>query len=434
MLFLLNALNQWLNSPKSCIIRSSATRGLKRGNAMMNSKEENNAVTQTGVDPAEARLDVLAGEAFQSRTNAFGYPVNQKSQLISFYKWLMGSGLNLTMTNNAGDPFDDEAHLVNTLTLEREAVEYYGPLFGFERGDLWGIVTFSGTDGNNHGLYFGSKYLEKKTGKKPVVYVSDAAHYSSRRLADLQNLELALIPSDVHGRMIPEKLDKALADDRPALVVYAMGTTFKGGVDDQRALNAVLARHPSVAVYRHIDAALFGGYIPYSRYRDVLDRRVQPFDSIAFSGHKMLGMDEPAGVFLTTMEVKNNQNPYQVSYLNASMPMISCSRSAVSPLKIWWIIQHTSREDFTEQTNTMLENAAWLKGELDGLGWPAWLEPMSNTVYFKRPPASVVKKYGLAPDCDDRLGGDLSHVVMQHVTRERLRVFLDELKTAAALR
>ena len=31
--------------------------------------------------------------------------------------------------------------------------------------------------------YFGSRYLEKKTGKKPVVYVSDAAHYSNMRLS-----------------------------------------------------------------------------------------------------------------------------------------------------------------------------------------------------------------------------------------------------------
>jgi len=42
-----------------------------------------------------------------------------------------------------------------------------------------------------------------------------------------------------------------------------------------------------------------------------------------------------------------------------------------------------------------------------------------------------VKKYGLAPDHDDRLGGDLSHlIVMQHVSKERLTRFLDDLKAA----
>ena len=42
-----------------------------------------------------------------------------------------------------------------------------------------------------------------------------------------------------------------------------------------------------------------------------------------------------------------------------------------------------------------------------------------------------MSKYGLAPDSDERLGGPLSHiVVMQHVTRERLQVFLDDLAAA----
>ena len=142
-------------------------------------------------------------------------------------------------------------------------------------------------------------------------------------------------------------------------------------------------------------------------------------------------MDEPAGFFLTTMEIIKNQNPYEVAYLNGSMPMINCSRSAVTPLKFWWIFQHTSREAFIEQATAMLDNAKRLKEAFDHLGWPAWLEPMSNTVYFKRPPQSIVDKYGLAPDFDERLGGELSHiVVMQHVTEKRLMTFIDELAAA----
>ncbi len=382
------------------------------------------------IDPAEVRLDNLAASIVTSKKYSFGYPVNQKSRLIGFYRWLSGSGLNLAMVNNAGDPFDTESsHLLNSLEFEREDIELLGPLYGFDLDNLWGIITFSGTDGNNHGVYFGAKYLENKTKKKPVMYVSDAAHYSSRRLADMQNLEMVLIPSDIHGAMIPEELEKALVPDRPALMVYAMGTTFKGGIDDQDALNAVLARHPSIEVYRHIDAALFGGYLPYTRYKDIVNRKVHPFDSIAISGHKFFGMDEPGGFFLTTMDVKNNQNPYEISYLNCSMPMINCSRSAMTPIKFWWIFQHTSKEDFTKQAEDILEGALWLKKEMDALSWPAWLEPMSNTVYFKRPSESLVRKYTLAPDYDERLGGDLSHiVVLQHATEERLQTFLDDLK------
>ena len=301
-------------------------------------------MNQNTIDNAQARLDAFAAEMVTRKLQEFGYPVNQKSPLVSFYKWFAGSGLNLAMVNNAGDPFDENcSHALNSLIYEREVIEYLGPLYGFEKDNLWGIVTFSGTDGNNHGIYFGSKYLERKTKQKPVIYVSDSAHYSSRRLADLQNLDLVLIPSDVHGCMIPEAFEKSLIPDRPALVVYAMGTTFKGGIDDFTALDSILDRHPSITVYRHIDAALFGGYLPYTRFKDTADRRIHPFDSIAVSGHKFFGMDEPAGFFMTTREILKNQNPYEVTYLNGSMPMISCSRSAITPLKFWWIFQHTSR-------------------------------------------------------------------------------------------
>ena len=397
---------------------------------MENVKSENSRrITEEDFAQAEARLDQFAGDIVVRKSHDLGYPVNQKSKLVGFYKWLSGSGINLAMVNNAGDPFNIHGTHPNSLAFEREVIEYFGPLYGFDLNDLWGIVTFSGTDGNNHGLYFGAKYLERKTQMKPIVYVSDSAHYSTRRLADLQNLDLRLIPSDVHGSMIPEELEKALEPERPALIVFAMGTTFKGAVDDQDRLNAVLDKYPSMAVYRHIDAALFGGYIPHSEFKDVLDRNIHPFDSIAISGHKYFGMDEPAGIFLTTAEIKNNQNPYSVSYLNGSMPMINCSRSAMSPLKLWWIIKHTSEESFVRQTERMLETAKWLKSEFDRLGIPAWLEPMSNTVYFKRPAQEICKKYDLAPDHDERLGGDLSHiVVMQHVSREHLAPFLDELR------
>ncbi len=390
-------------------------------------KEE--STTSEAVDPAREELDELTAKLLEEKSMNLGYPVNQNMQLAGFYDWLTESGFDTLMANNAGDPFDNANHYhINAMSYEREVIDFFGPLYGFDPKDLWGIVTFSGTDGNDHGIYFGSKYLEAKTKQKPIVYVSDAAHYSNMRLADLQNLELVLVPADEHGCMIPEEFEKMLVKDRPVLVVYAMGTTFKGGVDDQAAINAVLAKYPDIEVYRHVDAALFGGYLPYTEYKDAVDRRVQHFDSIAVSGHKFFGMDEPAGIFLTTMEIKDNQNPYNVPYLDGDMPMINCSRSALSPLKLWWIIKHNGIEGFAEQANGMLERAQWLKDQLDGMGWPAWIEPMSNTVYFKRPSADIVDKYNLAADQDDRLGGDLSHiVVMQHVTEERLQGFLDDL-------
>lgn len=379
-------------------------------------------------DDVKKQLDAYADYVVKQKSIELGYPVNQNSQLDGFYKWYVDKKVYSAMVNNAGDPFAFSNTYMTALNFERNVIEFFGPLYGFDKDNLWGIVTNSGTDGNNHGIYFGAKYLEKKTHKKPVLYVSQDAHYSNMRLADLQNLDIVIIPADEHGCMIPKEFEKLLIKNRPALIVYAVGTTFKGGTDNQDAINAILAKYPSITVYRHIDAALFGGYLPYTKYRDAVNRKVHPFDSIAISGHKFFGMDEPAGIFLSTKEVKENQNPYNVSYINGSMPMINCSRSSVAPIKLWWIINSVGINGFTKQADKILENAAWLKNELDKLNWPAWLEPMSNTVYFKRPPVAVSNKYHLAPEYDDRLGGELSHiVVMQHVNKKHLKEFLNDL-------
>ena len=238
----------------------------------------------------------------------FGYPVNEQSALSDFYKWYTASGMDVVNINNAGDPMTDNPSDWSSQHFEREVIEYFAPLYGFKKDKVWGIVTHSGTDGNNHGIYFGAKYLYNKTGKMPIVYVSDEAHYSNYRICDLQNLDVRLIKSDDMGRMIPEELEKALDHSRPVLMVYAMGSTFKGAIDDQEALNAVLDKYPNLQVYRHVDAALFGGYLPFTVHKDMVNSKKLRFDAIAVSGHKFFGIDSPCGLFLCTREIYDNQS------------------------------------------------------------------------------------------------------------------------------
>ena len=361
----------------------------------------------------------------------FGYPANQNSALREFYEWYLGSGMYGVNLNNAGDPMNGQPWKMSSSTFEREVIEYFAPLYGFEKDKVWGIVTHSGTDGNNHGIYFGANYLYNKTGKMPVVYVSDEAHYSNMRLCDLQNLDLKLIKSDAMGRMIPEELEKALDTSRPALMVYAMGSTFKGAIDDQEALNAVLDKHPEVMVYRHVDAALFGGYLPFTVHKDMVSHKKMRFDAIAISGHKFFGIDSPSGLFLCTKETYDNQDNFQVTYLNGNMKMINCSRDAVQPLKFWWMIRKVGFEQWSKQANGMMECTAYLKAQLDKIGWPCWRNEYSNTVFFKRPSKEICDEYVLALGYDERFGGDLAHVVvMQHVTKEKIDKFIAALKNS----
>lgn len=375
------------------------------------------------------KLDEWVEAWKEGQSTYFGYPANQQSSMRDFYQWYLSTGMESVNLNNAGDPMTDTPWPMSSQAFERDVIEYFAPLYGFTLDDVWGIVTHSGTDGNNHGIYFGTNYLRNRTGLEPIVYVSDEAHYSNLRLAHLQNLEVRLIKSDPMGRMIPEELEKALDTGRPALIIYAMGSTFKGAIDDMPALNALLARHPEIpGIYRHVDAALFGGYLPFTRYRDMVNRTAVGYESIAISGHKFFGIDSPSGLFFCTREIYDNQSDFNVTYLNSNMRMISCSRDAVQPLKFWWLIKKVGAEGWTRQAEQMMDCADYLKRRLDAIGWTAWKNEFSNTVFFKRPSPEIVARYTLAQGHDDRFGGDLAHVVvMQQVTREKIDGFIDAL-------
>lgn len=378
-----------------------------------------------------ARLDALAEEIHRRRATAIGYPNNQNTDLEEFYRWYEKSKLYEVALNNVGDPRLPSLFALNTHQLENEVIDFFAPLYGFSLEDCWGMVTNSGTDGNMHGMYFGVKTLQHANKALPVCYVSEEAHYSIKRLADLMNLELCLIKTDRSGRMMVEEFDKALDPSRSALVVVAMGTTFKGAIDDRAAINAVVRERKPVGVYVHLDAALFGGYLPFTTHRELVDRKLADFDSVAVSGHKFFGCDEPMGFFLTTKATVTRTNPFNVTYLNESVPTISCSRNALTVLKFWWKVQKTGKAGFEEQAQAILAMAQYLKGQFDKLGHEAWRDEHSNTVYFHRPSEEIMKKYELAPDYDDRLGGALAHiVVMQHVTVELIDRFIEEVRVS----
>lgn len=358
-----------------------------------------------------------------------GYPINEGFELKEFYDWYDEHDLANVFLNNVGDPNNEKAVNFGTLYIEREIIKTLAPLYGFEKDDVWGFVSAGGSDSNNHGIYYGRNYLESLTKMKPILYASAESHYSNMRLAQLQQLETRRIPTDDMGKMIPEEFRKALDNTRPALIIFSMGTTFKGGIDDEKAINKIIEEINPPAVYRHVDAALFGGYLAFTEFSSKVNKKIYGYDSISISGHKFFGNDEPCGLYFTTKEVMEYQNPNNVTYLIGSVPTILCSRSAISSLKIYYILKKYGIEGLQKQAKQMLENAAYLKSRLDEIGWPAWVScKESNTIFFKAPEFDIMKKYYLARDFDDRYGGELAHiVVMQSVTKEIIDEFISDI-------
>lgn len=365
----------------------------------------------------QQRLDELARRILSHKDQVAGYPVNQETDLDGFYAWYTRLGLQRSVMNNVGDPRKTSPYSLNTHAFENEVIDDFAELYGFQPGKYWGFVTASGTDGNSHGIYFGRKALASKAQQAPILYVSEEAHYSIKKLADVQNLELRLIKALEMGQMDIRDFERQLDPERPALVVVAMGTTFKGAIDDQAAIRRVLTTRHRGPHYIHLDAALFGGFLPYASGDgwQLVHQQIQRFDSIAVSGHKFFGFDEPMGIFITTQDTFRRLNPFHVPYLNDAVPTISCSRSAISPLKFWWKLHATPLSALRQQANEMLDGAETLLARLRETGIRAWKNPYSNTVFFERPDAGVMRDYDLAPEEDPAFGKVAHFVVMPHV-------------------
>ena len=131
---------------------------------------------------------------------------------------------------------------------------------------------------------------------------------------------------------------------------------------------------------------------------------------------------------MSRKEVIEAQTGFKVAYLNNDMPLISCSRSGLAPLKFYWILTHVGPDKFKEEAQAMLENTAYLVQKFKQIGYPAWCMPYSNTVFFKRPAQEIRNKYSLANGYNPKFGGDLSHiVVMQHVKKNIIDEFIEDL-------
>lgn len=375
------------------------------------------------------KLNALAKDILAHKYNQLGYPFNQDTGMEHFYDWLAKSGLGKITLINVGDPYKTDWDMLNTDYFEREAINFIANHYGFENNH-WGVLSNGGTDGNMHGVYFGRKALWTKCKIPPILYVSREAHYSLQKIGDIQNIETRIINSLPMGQMDTEDLERKMSAERPALIAIAIGGTFKGAIDDQQAINEVIKRVNPPAVYKHLDAALFGGYLPYledESARDIVNAKKSGFDSVAVSGHKFLSMNEPIGIFICRKEVLESVNENPVEYLNGTIPTLNCSRSGFDALKLYWRIKTLGENGLQKEAEHTLKMSELLYKKMKATGIEVWKNPYSDTIIFRRPDREKVKKYALACGSDETLGL-LSHiVVMQYFTPELIEEIVKDI-------
>ena len=333
-----------------------------------------------------------------------GYPVNQNFDYSALYP-LLGYA-----ANNIGDPFGYSRYQSNTHETEREVVRTVAELVRLPADDAWGYVTAGGTEGNMYGIYVGREML-----RDPIAYFSQDTHYSVLKILHVLNVRNIMIRSQENGEIDYDDLRESIRinRDKPALVVANIGTTMKGAIDDLRRINGIIEELALPRSYIHADAALSGMILPF-----VDDP--QPFgfdsgiDSIAISGHKMIGSPLPCGVVVTKKEY-TAQIGRAIEYVGALDTTLLGSRNAITPVIIWYSLTKHGRDGFRRIVAQMLDTAEYAVQQFNANGIPAWRAKNSVTVVFPRPSPYVLFQWQLAPL------DDIAHLItMPHVTREMI--------------
>ncbi|MEX0332197.1 MAG: pyridoxal-dependent decarboxylase [Puniceicoccaceae bacterium] len=375
-----------------------------------------------------------------------GYPINMNTPPEGFFEWkkqLSEVGLDRFAYNNVGNPKVHSHIPFNTHPMEREVIRHFGNVFHFPPDNAWGFLSHSGTDSNMHGMYYGRTILHGKTGLVPKAYFTKEAHYSMQILRDLLGMEWVEVGTLPDGAMDTADLARCLADnpDHPALVCATTGTTFKGAVDSIDAIGKVLGDR---VAYLHVDAALFGGYLPHTEFARELFQTVDGrhrYDSIAVSCHKFFGVASPAGLFVTTQRTFDDflrlfSGVHDPEYILHVPGTITCSRDGVKPAEF---LYHCKEEAVTQRiadTQLILHNARYLYRQLKEHYphlQPVLANELSNTVYFRKPDDVLVNKYSLATmklQKEDRQEAYAHIVVMPHATQPVLDHFLEDLAKA----
>jgi histidine decarboxylase len=379
-----------------------------------------------------------------------GYPINMAEPPDTFFQWrkqLADVGIGRLAFNNVGNPYVRSHIPFNTHWMEREVIDRFAERYGFEPSGTWGFLTNSGTDSNMHGMYMGRTILKHRTGILPKVYFTREAHYSIQILRDLLALDWIEVDTHPDGSMDPRSLERLLTMNRshPAVVVATVGTTFKGAIDPIDGIRSALSSHEA---FLHVDAALFGGYLPHTEFADgLIHSRVtngaraplSRYDSIAVSCHKFFGFPAPAGLFMTSRKNFDEFHGYfsQVhdpEYVRQIPGTITCSRDAVKPAEFYFYSSESAFSQQREDARAILRNAAYLHDELKmhfSHLRPVRANDRSNTIYFRKPGEALVDRYSLATmslTYDGKPEPYAHVVVMPHASRGILDRFLQDLE------
>ncbi|MBN2022077.1 MAG: histidine decarboxylase [Pirellulales bacterium] len=363
------------------------------------------------------RLDDLYAMIEREAATFIGYPCSAIFDYRALYPFLSHP------INNVGDPFVPSNFHLNTHVFEREVLEIFGELTHIPADAFWGYITNGGTEGNMYGIFLGRELFPDG-----VVYYSEDTHYSVSKILRCLHVRNIMIKSQPDGRIDLEDLRETIRihRDLPPIIFANVGTTMRGAVDDLVGIRQILDDLAVHRSYIHADAALSGMILPFVDDPQPWDFRAG-LDSISISGHKMIGSPMPCGVCLAK-KVYVDRIARSIEYVGTLDTTILGSRSAITPLFLWYAFRTVGLEGFRRRIKYCFEVADYAVAELGRIGRNAWRHANSVTVVFDRPAPEVISKWQLA------VQNAIAHVItMPHVTRERIDCLVADVARASSV-
>jgi len=317
--------------------------------------------------------------------------------------------------------------------MEQELIHTLNHLVGFDEGD--GIMVSGGTMANMVAMML-ARHRQCPNikeqgfgGQQLVAYVSELAHYSFEKAANVLGIgtqNLISVKSDDQGCLDPEALENAInksirENKRPFFIGLTAGTTVVGSFDPVAQASS-LARHHSI--WLHIDGA-WGGPVLFSESCKHLLADSALADSFTWDAHKLMNVPLTASAILVKKKhtlssaCGGGGNTYLFhedgnSAYNFGNKSLQCGRR-VDSLKFWLSWKSTGATGYASKVEKLIALRKYMSNKVDGHLALQLLAPANYlNVLFRYKPRQSLSESQLAriniAICQSMLKQDLGFV------------------------
>ena len=333
------------------------------------------------------------------------------------------------LDTNLGDP----GLFKGTKHIEEEVVKSIGNLLSLD--NAYGNIVTGGTEANIMAIRAARNHARKYKGiVDGEIIISEAAHFSFKKAADMLNLRIVEAKLDDDYKMDVESLKDSISDKTVAIVAIA-GTTELGLIDPIDEISKIAHENN---IYFHVDAAFGGFSIPFLKEigfdLPVFDFSLEGVCSITVDPHKMGLAPIPAGGIIFRKEEYLQVMAVDSPYLTVkTQSTIVGTRLGAASAATYAILKYFGKQGYAKMAKEMMDNTRYLKEGLEDIGYELVREPELNLLAFNHP---KIEAHELAEKLDE-LGWKVSVakcpvairiVLMNHIKKSHLKELLEDLK------